>query len=96
MSVALLDLQLKPDAVEEGLTILRRVLAETRAFEGCESVVVLQDEADPAHVVAIETWASLEADAAYRAWRAGDGRIEDLPALLERRTLTVGSVLGDV
>jgi heme oxygenase (mycobilin-producing) len=38
-------------------------------------VEVLTDTADPNHLVAVEKWASEEHDAAYRAWRAGDGQI---------------------
>lgn len=83
MSVtAILDLQFKPDRVDDALALLRRILVDTRAFDGCESVTVVQDAADPAHILAVETWASLEHDAAYRRWRAGDGAITDLPELL--------------
>lgn len=70
---AFLDLRLKPDAPEVGLAHLHTVLADTRAFPGCLGVEVLVDRADPAHVVAVERWADVEADARYRAWRAGDG-----------------------
>jgi quinol monooxygenase YgiN len=79
---SILEIQLKPDAVEEGLAIFARALVDTRAFEGCVSVVVVQDQGDPARIAAIETWESLEADTAYRAWRAGDGRIEGMPGVL--------------
>ncbi len=83
MSVtAILDLQIKPDRVADAHALLQRVLADTRAFDGCESVHVVQDHADPARILAIETWKSLEHDAAYRGWRAGDGAITELPELL--------------
>jgi hypothetical protein len=36
-------------------------------------VQVVTDVGDPAHVLAIEHWESLEHDDAYRAWRAGPG-----------------------
>lgn len=89
--ITLLDLQLKPDAVEEGLALFGRILVDTRAFEGCESVVVIQDSEDPAHVVAVETWASLEADTKYREWRAGNGAIPELiPLLAGMPRTTVG------
>jgi quinol monooxygenase YgiN len=74
MSVtALLEVQLKPDAVEEGIAALNAILVDTRAFEGNEGVLVIQDKDDPARLVAVETWESLEADAKYREWRAGEG-----------------------
>lgn len=96
-STALLEVRLKPDAVDEGLVMLHRVLEETRAFDGCLGVTVIQDEADPAHLVAIEEWESLEKDGAYRAWRAGDGAAVDLPPLLTGApSLIVGVALGEV
>ena len=70
---ALLELRLKPESLDAAYQLLREILADTRAFAGCESVNVLIDNADPAHVILHESWASTEADAAYRAWREGDG-----------------------
>jgi quinol monooxygenase YgiN len=69
---SLLELQLKPDSVDAGLDILRRTLVATRAFDGCLSVLVIQDHADPAHLILVESWESVAHDDAYRAWRASD------------------------
>jgi quinol monooxygenase YgiN len=80
--ITLLDLQFKPDLVDEALELFSRVLVDTRAFDGCRKVTVIRDHEDPAHVVAVEEWESLEHDAAYRRWRAGDGTITELPPLL--------------
>lgn len=96
-STALLEVHLKPDAVDEGLAVLHKVLGETRAFDGCLSVTVIQDQADPAHLVAVEEWESLEKDAAYREWRAGEGAAVELRSLLTGPpNLTVGLALADV
>ncbi len=67
---ALLDLTLKPEAVSTALPIIHETLAATRAFDGCLGVDVLADTADPAHIVIIERWDSVDSDAAYRSWRA--------------------------
>ncbi|MBS45676.1 MAG: antibiotic biosynthesis monooxygenase [Nocardioides sp.] len=80
--IATLELRLRPDSLDEARTILRRVLAETRAFDGCEGVDVMVDETDPAHVVAVERWRDMEADSAYRAFRAGPGKITDFATIL--------------
>jgi quinol monooxygenase YgiN len=79
---ATLELRFKPESVDEARTVLSRVLAETRAFDGNEGVDVLVDRDDPAHWIAQETWASEEHDAAYREFRAGEGAVTDLPPLL--------------
>ena len=72
---AFLELRAKPEALDQGLHAeLHAILSDTRAFEGCLGVDVLTDTADPTHLVAVERWASEEHDAAYRAWRAGDGK----------------------
>jgi quinol monooxygenase YgiN len=68
-----LDLNFKAEAVSTAAAVLRDILSDTRAFDGCLGVDVLVDSTDPAHVLVVEQWASLEHDAAYRAWRAGDG-----------------------
>jgi len=69
----LLDLHLKPDALVGAPAMLRDILAGTRAFDGCLGVDVLVDSADASHLILLERWDSVEADAAYRDWRAGAG-----------------------
>jgi quinol monooxygenase YgiN len=96
-STALLEIRIKPDSVDEGLEVVHRILGETREFDGCLGVTVIQDSSDPAHLVAIEEWESLEKDAAYREWRAGDGAMPDLAALLAGPpSLTVGESRSDL
>ena len=78
-----LDIHLQADAVATAPVMMREILTQTRAFEGCLGVEVLVDQDDPAHVIFIERWESLEADAAYRVWRAGDGATE-LGTIIDR------------
>lgn len=78
-----LDLHVKSEALAGAPAMLRDILTETRAFDGCLGVDVLVDPADPAHLIMLERWASADADAAYRAWRAGAGATE-LGSLLAR------------
>ncbi len=96
-TTAILELRIKPDSVDESVEVLRRILGETRAFDGCLGVTVIQDAGDPAHVVAIEEWESLERDAAYREWRAGDGAMPELAAILAGPpSLIVGEARADI
>lgn len=69
----LLDLRLTSEALVEAPAMLRDILAGTRAFDGCLGVDVLVDAEDPAHLILLERWASAEADATYRDWRADAG-----------------------
>lgn len=79
---SLLELQLRPEAVAEAPGVLAETLVATRAFPGCRGVEVTVDVADATHVVVVEAWESLEADDAYRAWRATPDGASELRRLL--------------
>jgi quinol monooxygenase YgiN len=93
---AQLELQLQPEALEKAYQVLREVLVDTRAFDGCLGVDVLIDGQDPAHVVVHERWASLEHDAAYREWRAGDGASDLGTVLAGPPKLTLFTLAADI
>jgi quinol monooxygenase YgiN len=94
---AFLDLHVKPEALDQGLhTELAAILKDTRAFDGCLGVEVLIDTADPTHFVAVERWESEEHDAAYRAWRAGDGQTNLGSFLAAPPALTKFSAAEDI
>lgn len=83
MSVTvLLELRFKPDEVAAGRELMGRTLQVTRAFEGNLQTDVLVDEDDEAHWIIYELWDSVEHDEAYRAFRAGEGKVTQLPPLL--------------
>jgi len=71
---ATLELTIAPESADVALAVIHEVLDATRAFAGNQGVEVLVDAENPLRIVLFERWESLEADAAYRAWRAGDGR----------------------
>jgi quinol monooxygenase YgiN len=79
---AILDLQLKADALDRANDVMRETLTATRAFPGCLGVTVLVDLADPTHVAVYEQWESPEADAAYRKWRTTPDGASDLGTVL--------------
>lgn len=83
MSVTvLLEFKFKPEAVATARELLGRELQKTREFDGSLALDVLVDEDDDAHWIVYEVWESVAHDEAYRAFRAGDGKIVDLPPLL--------------
>jgi quinol monooxygenase YgiN len=67
---SVLDIQLRPDAPADAETRVSSILSQTRARSGFLSAEVVRDLDDPRHLIVIEVWESLEADEAYRAWRA--------------------------
>ena len=68
--LSLLEFTIRPDRLADADAVMTEVLAATRAFDGCERLEVRRDLADPAHIVVVESWTSVEHDDAYRAWRA--------------------------
>jgi quinol monooxygenase YgiN len=78
----MLELKLKPESLPAARDVMRAALRDTRAFAGNIGTDVLVDEDDEAHWMIYERWESVEHDEAYRTFRAGEGRIVDLPPLL--------------
>ena len=77
----ILELTLKPESVPAARDVMRRALQDTRAFDGNLGTDVLVDEDDDAHWVIYERWDTVEHEA-YRSFRAGEGRLTELPPLL--------------
>jgi quinol monooxygenase YgiN len=83
MSVTvILELRFKPEQVAAGRELMGRALQDTRAFDGNLGTDVLLDEDDEAHWVIYELWDTVEHDEAYRRFRAGEGKLTQLPPLL--------------
>jgi quinol monooxygenase YgiN len=95
-TIAILELQLKADSLDNAHKVLHETLAATRAFPGCLGVTVLVDSDDPAHVAIYETWESIERDQAYRAWRATPEGASDLGSIVAGRKITQYTVAEGV
>jgi quinol monooxygenase YgiN len=91
-----LELRLKPDAVQAAREVMGRALKDTRAFAGNLGTDVLVDEDDEAHWLIYELWQSVEHDEAYRAFRAGEGKLTELPPLLAAPPVKTRYVTTDV
>lgn len=80
MSIAVVaELFFVPEAAEAVKAGMGTMLPETRAFAGCESVTLHQDQNDRGHLVLLERWASREAYQAYLDWRASQGQLGEMP-----------------
>ena len=78
----ILELRLKPESVPAARDLMRRALKDTRTFNGNLGTHVLVDQDDEAHWLIYELWETVEHDEAYRSFRAGEGRLTELPPLL--------------
>lgn len=94
--IVLLELRFKPEEVAAGRELMGRTLEVTRAFEGNRQTDVWFDEDDEAHWIIYEVWDSVEHDEAYRAFRAGEGKVTELPPLLAAPPAKTRYVTSDV
>ncbi len=92
----ILELRLKPEAVPAAREVMGRALKDTRAFDGALSIDVLVDQDDETHWLVYELWESVEHDEAYRRFRAGEGRITELPPLLAAPSVKTRYVTTDI
>jgi quinol monooxygenase YgiN len=92
----LLELRFKPDEVAAGREVMGRALQDTRAFDGNLQTDVLVDEDDEAHWIIYELWDSVEHDEAYRAFRAGEGKLTQLPPLLAAPSVKTRYITTDI
>jgi quinol monooxygenase YgiN len=79
--VVLLEPQIASGKAEAMIALLRQALPETRAYDGCEGVVMHRDQDDLDRVLLIERWASRQQYESYLQWRADRGDAERLGAL---------------
>lgn len=77
-----LELTAVDGKADELLAVFRKILPDTRARQGCEFVTVHRDQENPNQIVLIERWATRADDDAYRAWRAGDGKVTEMAGLV--------------
>jgi len=61
--------------------MLREILPDTRAFDGCEGLTIHRNEDDPTNVVFVETWESRPQYDKYLAWRQENGSLQKLVEL---------------
>lgn len=92
--LSFLDLRVKADAVDSAVTIIHDTLAATRERPGCLGVDVAVDVDDPTHFVLVEKWESIDADNAYRAWRATPEGASELGGVLAGAPSLVRSELN--
>lgn len=74
----ILDLHCKPEVAEEFKKGLAGILPDTRAYDGCQNVLVTVDNDDANHVVILETWDSRAHYEKYLNWRKETGALDSV------------------
>ncbi|NUT70280.1 putative quinol monooxygenase [Pseudarthrobacter sp. C4D7] len=63
------DVQIDPARRGEAARYLSETLAATRAWPGNQGIEAMVDDADPCHILVVETWATAQDHDDYAAWR---------------------------
>ena len=66
-------MNIKSGRLDEFKQVLRQALPDTRAFSGCRSVQVLEDQDRSGRFTLLEEWDSKNDQLRYMAWRAETG-----------------------
>jgi quinol monooxygenase YgiN len=77
-----LEVKAKPERVHDVIGLLKQLLPETRAYDGCQEVAVYLNE-DGRTFVYFEMWDSKSHYERYLAWREETGVLAELVALIE-------------
>ena len=78
----ILDVQAKSECADELKANFEAILPDTRSYTGCIEVKVLANQDDPANLILLEQWQTRADYEAYVAWRAEQGTLESLRALM--------------
>ena len=62
-----------PKRAEAFKALLRELLPDTRAYEGCLKVDVYEDQDNPGRIYLVEDWESKAHQQGYQAWRDESG-----------------------
>jgi len=76
--VVLLEIQVKPEAVNEVKALLKQILPDTRAYAGCQGIDIYGNLDNTGNLVFYEWWESRDHYQKYLAWRTETGTVAQL------------------
>jgi quinol monooxygenase YgiN len=79
MSVRVIaELHVKPEATEQVKSGFNDLFVDTRAFDGCEEISLVQSQDDPNMFLLLEQWETRESHEAYLKWRTDRGDMDNI------------------
>ena len=78
----LLELQAQGDKVDALVQTFKKILPDTRAYDGFVGIELVQIQDEPTNMVLIERWQTRQHYEKYLAWRIETGSLESLGAML--------------
>jgi len=84
-AIVMFEVQVKPEAVDEMKVFLKKILPDTRAFDGCQSIDIYGNLEDSGNLVFYQRWDSRQHYDKYLAWRTETGVVDQLGAMLAEK-----------
>jgi len=80
--IVIANLSVKEESLEELKEYFKKILPDTRSFEGCLGVQLYQSQESPTKLTIHAKWTSEEAQKRYMAWRMETGELDKLTPML--------------
>ncbi len=81
-TMVLIELSVKPESVDDMKTLMKELLPDTRAYDGCQSVDFYDNTETKGSMVLYEIWDSRGHQERYLQWRSETGSLDRLGALV--------------
>ena len=78
----ILEFRLHEDWIEKLRTWMRKILPDTRGYDDCVTIHLLQNQDEPMAIAVIEHWESRQIYEKYLAWRTDMGIVDELVAMM--------------
>ena len=80
--IVLVNLSIKGESIEEFKEYFKKIIPETRSYEGCQGIQLYQNTESQTKFTIHAKWTSEEAQKKYMAWRKETGEFEKLSPML--------------
>lgn len=85
--VCLLEIPTKIAYIETMKEFLKKIVPDTRAYDGCEKILVYNNVENPTNIVIYEVWKSRKHHEKYVKWRFETGVGQQILSMSTARTL---------
>ena len=81
-TAVMLEIQIKPECVDEVKAFLKKALPDTRAYTGCQGIDIYGNLDESTNLVFYERWDTRDHYQKYLSWREETGVLNELGAKL--------------